>query len=89
MIGIDMLSIEQQKVSHPIDWDTGGYKEIQRPPQRYRIIDQNGLMALWGVNTFSDAQRKYRQMMEHALRSNNNIHDPEREEGVPEVDKET
>jgi putative transposase len=31
-------------VKHPADWPFGGYCEIQQPPQRYKLIDQQALM---------------------------------------------
>ncbi|MDQ6978694.1 MAG: transposase, partial [Mariprofundaceae bacterium] len=35
--------VRARVVSHPTEWSHCGYHEIQTPPERYRIVDQNRL----------------------------------------------
>ena len=39
-------------VNHPAQWKVSGFKEIQKPPPRYRIIDQQALI---DFDNFQDA----------------------------------
>jgi REP-associated tyrosine transposase len=45
----------------------GGYREIQDPPERYRLIELTGLSALCGFASVADYQRAHRQWVEDAL----------------------
>ena len=54
-------------VSHPVEWAHSGYREIQEPPKRYAVIDQEGLAALCGFTDLRDFQRAHRQWVEQAL----------------------
>jgi putative transposase len=54
-------------VSHPVEWAHSGYPEIQEPPKRYAVIDQEGLAALCGFTDLRDFQRAHRQWVAQAL----------------------
>jgi putative transposase len=45
----------------------GGYHEIQKPPERYAVIDLQGLTTLCGFTELGDFQRAHRQWVEEAL----------------------
>jgi hypothetical protein len=45
----------------------GGYRQIQAPPQRYRLIELAALSALGGCSTLRDLQRAHRLWIAQAL----------------------
>ena len=49
MTYIDLNMVRAGAVAHPCQWGESGYAEIQRAPQRYRIIDRAVLCGLLGV----------------------------------------
>jgi putative transposase len=51
MAYIDLNMVRAGVVRHPGDWAESGYREIQRLPQRYRIIDTEALSRLVGCGT--------------------------------------
>ena len=67
MIYIDLNMVRAGAVNHPIDWMHGGYREIQYPPERYRIIDMPLLMQLCGVENISELQQQRRIWLENEL----------------------
>lgn len=54
-------------VQHPREWPHGGYNEMQRPPQRYSIIDVPCLAALCGFDTVEQFRSTYRTWVESAI----------------------
>jgi putative transposase len=46
---IDLNMVRAGAVDHPRQWAESGYREIQRPPGRYRIIDREALCELFGT----------------------------------------
>jgi len=46
MVYIDLNMLRAGVVNHPVDWDTCGFREIQSPPDRYTVIDQQKLIEL-------------------------------------------
>jgi putative transposase len=53
---------------HPQEWIHSGYNEIQRPRQRYGIIDFKNLMALLQIENFADFKEAHREWIEEALK---------------------
>ncbi len=49
------------EVSHPGDWVTNGYNEIQNPKQRYSIIDFDSLMSLFNFTELIEFQKLHRE----------------------------
>jgi len=70
MVYIDLNMVRAGVVKHPDEWDTCGFREIQSPPARYAIIDQQVLIELLGVTEFSDVQKFIRSWVDEALMSN-------------------
>ncbi len=64
---IDLNMVRAGGVRHPEHWVHGGYREIQSPPLRYRIIDLPTLVALCGAPSLSDLQRHLREWVEQGL----------------------
>lgn len=68
MVYIDLNMVRAGVVSHPGQWDTCGYREIQHPPQRYRVIDLSALQEVLGVDGPGSVQRAHAQWVEKALK---------------------
>lgn len=52
--------VRARVVTHPREWTHSGYREIQKPPKRYGVIDLRELSSLCGfreVATFQQAHR--------------------------------
>jgi putative transposase len=43
LVYIDLNMVRAGAVRHPSERGSGGYREIQNPPKRYRLIDQDAL----------------------------------------------
>ena len=39
IVYIDLNMVRAGMVSHPEQWEHSGFNEVQKPPQRYRLID--------------------------------------------------
>jgi putative transposase len=49
LVNIDLNMVRAGAISHPVEWEQSGYREIQKPPKRYVIIDLPILSELNGV----------------------------------------
>ncbi|HYC46956.1 MAG TPA: transposase [Burkholderiales bacterium] len=67
VIYIDLNMVRAGAVSHPADWPHGGYREIQNPPARYRMIDLAALSASCGFERLQDFQRAHREWVASAV----------------------
>jgi len=72
MTYIDLNMVRAGVVIHPVEWDTCGYREIQSPPRRYAIIDQNALLSVFGFKTSDALRESCRRWVEGALRNDFN-----------------
>src|SRR5690606_27539157 len=68
LVYIDLNMVRAGVVRHPSQWAHGGYREIQAPPTRYRIIDMDSLVALTGAADLHALQLIHRQWVEVDLR---------------------
>ncbi len=66
---IDLNMVRAGVVRHPKYWLHGGYREIQSPPLRYRIIDLSTLMTLYGASTLSELQQQLREQVAQRLQA--------------------
>ena len=67
LVYIDLNMVRAGVVRHPADWPHGGYREIQFPPERYRIIDIPVLMQLCGVGAIPELQQQRRIWLDNEL----------------------
>jgi len=67
---IDMNMVRNGVVTHPSLWPFGGFREIQNPPVRYRIIDLEQLAILTGSASVGQLQLAHRGWGEAALAQN-------------------
>ena len=68
LIYIDLNMVRAGVVRHPRTWPHCGYHEIQRPPGRYRIIDQTSLSRLCRIHSPSTLPVLHHALVEEALR---------------------
>ena len=64
---IDLNMVRAGVVAHPQRWEVSGYREIQSPPQRYRVIDRDALSQLLGIGNPAALPRLHRQWVESAM----------------------
>ena len=69
LVYIDMNMVRAGVVQHPEDWPHCGYREIQSPPDRYCIIDQQALMQLSGMNSLDSLRSAQRDWINAELLS--------------------
>jgi REP-associated tyrosine transposase len=48
-------------VKHPNEWSHSGYNEIQKPKQRYGIIDFKSYMSLVQIETHDELKQSHQQ----------------------------
>lgn len=70
LVYIDLNMVRAGVVSHPCDWSDGGYPEIRQPTPRYRVIDHEVLLALFGFSNGPALRQIYHQWIEEALKNN-------------------
>jgi putative transposase len=66
LVYVDLNMVRAGAVAHPGDWEIGGYHEIQRAPQRYRIVDRDALADALDV-ALPDLANIHREWVETAL----------------------
>lgn len=67
MAYIDLNMVRAGAVAHPSEWAESGYREIQRLPSRYRIIDTAELCRLLECRTPQDLRRRVGGWTERTL----------------------
>ena len=67
VVYIDLNMVRAGVVNHPQGWGHSGYKEIQDPPDRYRLIDLDALTELCGFFSTQEFQHAHRQWVTSAL----------------------
>jgi putative transposase len=70
LVYIDLNMVRAGVVRHPAEWAHGGYREIQRPPERYVLIELPVLSALCGFANVEDFQQVHRRWVKEALVQN-------------------
>ena len=68
MLYIDLNMVRAGVVSHQAQWEISGYREIQRPPARYRIIDTNEVQRLLELDGLQRLQQTLAGWVDAALR---------------------
>jgi putative transposase len=67
---IDLNMVRAKKVKHPRQWEHGGYHEIVKPKQRYRIINRKQVTRLLDIEE-KDLNKTYQGWIKEALRKGN------------------
>ena len=68
IVYMDLNMVRAGVVKHPSEWPHCGYGEIQRAPDRYRLIDRKALMELLGINEGEQLSLSHRSWVEEALK---------------------
>ena len=55
-------------VKHPSEWDCSGYREVQQPRQRYRLVDHNKLVDVLGMDSLENLRQAHGDWAESSLR---------------------
>jgi hypothetical protein len=69
------------------EWIHSGYNEIQRPRQRYGIIDFKNLMALLQIENFTDLKEAHREWIEEALKKSKVVRERKWTQSIAAGDK--
>lgn len=70
IVYVDMNMVRAGVVSHPCEWEFSGYNEIQKPRQRYSLIDHNRLHFVAGSGDGENFRTSHIAWINQALRSN-------------------
>ena len=73
---IDLNMVRAGVVKHPQQWAHSGYREIQDPPRRYRLIDLAALSELCGFHALHELQAAHRHWIAQALCGERHDRDP-------------
>jgi len=82
LVYIDLNMVRNGVVQHPSEWQHGGYREIQNPPQRYALINREKLIACCGFESDEQLRKSHRQWVEEALHDGGTIRQPEWTESI-------
>jgi len=72
---IDLNMVRAGAVSHPANWAVCGYREIQHPPARYRVIDYGALMNCFGITGLAQLQLMHGGWIDEALKAEGSVRD--------------
>ena len=67
LVYIDLNMVRAGVVKHPAEWAHGGYREIQNPPQRRRLVELDELARQCGFASIEHFQRAHRQWVAEEL----------------------
>lgn len=67
MAYIDLNMVRAGVVKHPQKWSHSGYNEIQKPKQRYGLIDFKTLIRLLPIESQDELQETHRKWIEQEL----------------------
>jgi putative transposase len=82
LVYMDLNMVRAGVVSHPQEWDESGYREIQQPRLRYRLIDHQCLMDLLEIPAFEMLQGSHWGSVEEALSSERSPRDSKWSESI-------
>jgi len=69
LIYIDLNMVRTGVVNHPSDWEFSGYNEIQKPRQRYRIIDYDALKKMFQFSDNESMKETHQKWVSEALKN--------------------
>ena len=79
---IDLNMVRAGVVAHPSEWGFGGYVEIQRPKERYAIIDRDRLMDLLAVDGDEVLKACHRTWVDEVMKTRANGRDAKWTESI-------
>jgi putative transposase len=75
LVYVDLNMVRAGAVTHPVEWAHCGYREIQSPRSRYRIIDLAETSRLCGFSKVAAFQEEHRKWVDTALRQSKTTQD--------------
>src|SRR6185436_16487818 len=81
LVYIDLNMVRAGVVTHPAEWEIGGYHEIQRQRARYRIVDRQALADALEIELRQLADL-HREWVEAALQRGSAEREPQWSESV-------
>ena len=69
MVYIALNMVRAGVVKHPDQWLYSSYHEIQIPRDRYRLIDYEHLMVLFGIRDLKELQEAYKEWISEACKT--------------------
>lgn len=84
---IDLNMVRAGVAKHPQEWIHSGYNEIQRPRQRYGIIDFKNLMALLQIENFVDLKEAHREWTDETLKKSKVVRESKWTQSIAVGDK--
>jgi putative transposase len=70
---IDLNMVRAGVVNHPSEWNFSGYNEIQKPRERYALIDYKRLMELLHIPSIDDLSNSHKKWVEEILKAKNYV----------------
>jgi len=68
-----MVFVRAGVVSHPSEWNFSGYNEIQKPRERYALIDYKRLIEFLHIPTINDLRDSHKKWVEEILKARNSV----------------
>jgi putative transposase len=84
---IDLNMVRAGVVTHPSDWESCGYNEIQNPRIRKGIIDFDRLIDLLGFETYEDLKVAHRKWVDSSIQMNASSKDDKWTQSIAVGDK--
>lgn len=69
LVYIDLNMVRAGVISHPMEWEHGGYREIQRPLRHHRVIDLPALMEALEIQNLNELRHLHRSWLNDAQQS--------------------
>ena len=82
LVYIDLNMVRAGVVNHPSRWAHSGYREIQKPPKRYGIIDLRELRAVCGFGELTEFQQAHRRWIHEALELGRRVREEQWSEAI-------
>jgi REP element-mobilizing transposase RayT len=82
LLYIDLNMVRAGVVRHPSEWPFSGYNEIQRPRERYAMVDYEGLRKLLNFKEMPDLVDAYRGWIEEAIGAEGQLRDGKWSESI-------
>lgn len=67
LVYIDLNMVRAGVVAHPSHWDVSGYHDIQNPPKRYKIINDEILCNLTESASIADLRQRHAELIAQKL----------------------
>jgi len=77
LVYLDLNMVRNAAVTHPSAWPHGGYNQIQRPPERYALIDREQLLACCGLRSDENLRMAHQQWIADAISKGLRMRDPQ------------